>query len=67
MKQLKEYEPRPMTSVRIYKVQSEAIEEFLKTDVAKRMGYIYKVDVVTDALRKFLEKNFSATLRDSKT
>jgi len=35
---------------------AEAVEEFLKTDNAKRMGYLYKVDVITDATRELLEK-----------
>jgi len=34
----------------------DAIEEFLKTEEAKQMGYLYKVDVVTAAVRDILEK-----------
>jgi len=35
---------------------ADAVEEFLKTERAKQMGFIYKVDVVTAAVRDLLEK-----------
>jgi Arc/MetJ-type ribon-helix-helix transcriptional regulator len=48
--------PPKHATVRIPKPIVRAIEEFLNTQKAKQMGYIHKVDVVTDAVRKLLEK-----------
>ena len=59
MKEKKKYpEGRPSkhSTIRIPKPMAEAVAEFLKTDYAKRMGYLYKVDVVTAATRELLEK-----------
>jgi Arc/MetJ family transcription regulator len=36
---------------------AEVIEEFLRTDKAKRLGLDSKSDVVTAAVREFLEKH----------
>ena len=44
------------STVRIPRGQIEEVEDFLKTDFAKKRGYHYKVEVVSDAVRKFLEK-----------
>ena len=55
----KEYpqdKPSKHATIRIPKPMSEAVDEFLKTDYAKRMGYLYKVDVITAATRELLEK-----------
>lgn len=55
----KEYpkdKPPKHVTIRIPKEMNEAVEEFLKTDYAKKMGYLYKVDVVTAATRELLEK-----------
>ena len=49
--------PPKHATVRIPKPMVKAIEEFLKTQRAKEMGYIHKVDVVTDAVRDLLEKH----------
>ena len=43
------------TSIRIKKGLNEAIEEFIKTDVAKSYGFEYKTDVVNAALRQLLQ------------
>ena len=43
-------------TVRIPRGQIEEIESFLETDFAKKQGYHYRVEVVSDAVRKFLEK-----------
>ena len=48
--------PSKHATVRIPKAMAEAVEEFLKTDLAQRLGYLYKVDVVTAATRELLEK-----------
>ena len=48
--------PPKHVTIRIPKKMSEAVEEFLKTDYAKKMGYLYKVDVITAATRELLEK-----------
>ena len=48
--------PSKHLTVRIPKEMAEAVEEFLKTDYAKRMGYLYKIDVITAATRELLEK-----------
>ena len=55
----KEYpkdKPSKHATIRIPKPMAEAVEDFLKTDYAKRMGFLYKVDVVTAATRELLEK-----------
>ena len=55
----KEYpkdKPSKHATVRIPKGLAKAVEEFLKTDLARRMGYLYKVDVVTVATRELLGK-----------
>ena len=44
------------TTVRIPRGQIEEIESFLKTDFARKRGYLHKVEVVSDAVRKFLEE-----------
>ena len=43
-------------TVRLPKELVDAMEEFLKTDLAKKMGFLYKVDLVTVATREILEK-----------
>jgi len=48
--------PSKHATIRIPKEMADAVEEFLKTDYAKRMGYLYKVDVITAATRELLEK-----------
>ena len=48
--------PSKHATVRIPKPMGDAVEEFLKTDLAKRMGYLYKVDVITAATRELLLK-----------
>lgn len=48
--------PSKHRTMRIPKEMAEAVEEFLKTDYAKKMGYLYKVDVITAATRELLEK-----------
>jgi len=48
--------PSKHATIRIPKALAEAVEEFLKTDYAKRLGYLYKVDVITAATRELLEK-----------
>ena len=55
-KEYPEGKPSKHATIRIPKPMSEAVEEFLKTDNAKRMGYLYKVDVITAATRELLEK-----------
>jgi len=35
---------------------AEAVVEFVKTDLARRLGFLYKVDVITVATRELLEK-----------
>ena len=48
--------PSKHATIRIPKPMAEAVEEFLKTDYAKRMEYLYKIDVITAATRELLEK-----------
>ena len=48
--------PSKHATVRIPKEMAEAVGDFIKTDLAKRMGYLYKVDVVTAATRELLMK-----------
>ena len=48
--------PSKHATIRIPKPMAQAVEEFLKTDLAKAMGYMYKVDVITAATRELLEK-----------
>lgn len=48
--------PSKHATIRIPKAMAEAVDEFLKTDHAKRMGYLYKIDVITAATRELLEK-----------
>ena len=55
-KQYPKNRPSKHATVRIPKPLAEAVNEFLKTDLAKKMGYLYKVDVVTAATRELLEK-----------
>jgi len=43
-------------TVRIPRKMVEAVEDFLKTDEAKKMGYDSKADVVTAAVRELLAK-----------
>lgn len=43
-------------TVRIPALMAKAVEEFLKTDLAKRMGYRHKIDVITAAVRDLLIK-----------
>jgi len=59
MGEKKEYpkdKPSKHATIRIPKAMAEAVEEFLKTDLAKRMGFLYKVDVITAATRELLSK-----------
>ena len=58
--------PSKHATIRIPKAMAEAVEDFLKTDVAKRMGYLYKVDVITAATRELLEKYGFYTLPQAK-
>ena len=51
----KDKPPKHLT-IRIPKEMAEAVNKFLETDLAKSMGYLYKVDVVTAATRELLEK-----------
>jgi Arc/MetJ family transcription regulator len=44
-------------TLRIPRPMAEVIEEFLRTDKAKRLGLDSKSDVVTAAVREFLEKH----------
>ncbi|MEM2127800.1 MAG: hypothetical protein QXH67_06230 [Candidatus Bathyarchaeia archaeon] len=53
---------RTATTVKIAKGLAEAINLFLETDKAKRLGYRYKGDVVNDAVRDFLLKHGIETL-----
>ena len=55
-KKYPENKPSKHATIRIPKPMGDAVEEFLKTDLAKRMGYLYKVDVITAATRELLEK-----------
>jgi len=55
-KKYPENKPPKHATIRIPKPMAEAVEEFLKTERAKQMGFIYKVDVVTAAVRDLLEK-----------
>lgn len=43
-------------TVRIPRGLIEEVESFLKTDFARRRGYHYKVEVVSDAVRRFMEE-----------
>ena len=55
-KKYPEGKPSKHSTIRIPKPMAEAVEDFLKTDYAKRMGFLYKVDVITAATRELLEK-----------
>jgi|YelNatPaOPRAMG01_1025707.scaffolds.fasta_scaffold151075_2 hypothetical protein len=41
-------------TVRLPKTMLSAIEEFLKTEEAKKQGFLYITDVVTEAVREYL-------------
>ena len=43
-------------TVRLPKEMRNAIEEFLKTETAKKMGYLHITDVVTAAVRELLRE-----------
>lgn len=43
-------------TVRIPKNLVAAIEEFLKTDQAKKMGFLHITDIATEAVREFLKE-----------
>ena len=47
------YQKRHMT-VRIPRKMAETVEDFLKTELAAKMGFISKADVVTTAVRNLL-------------
>jgi len=47
---------RSSNTVRIPAEMLRAIEEFLKTDIAKSRGFRFKSDVVTAAVRDLLDK-----------
>lgn len=55
-KKYPENKPSKHATVRIPKGLMEAVKTFLETDLAKRMGYCHRVDVVTDGTRQLLEK-----------
>jgi hypothetical protein len=42
-------------TVRLPKDLLSAIEEFLQTDTAKKMGFLHRTDVTTEAIREFLK------------
>jgi len=63
-KEYPEDKPSKHATVRLPKDMVNAIEEFLKTDQAKKMGFLYITDVVTDAARQLLKSyGYSSTLR----
>jgi len=45
------------TVVRIPRGQIEELEAFLKTERARKLGYNYKVEVISQAVREFLENH----------
>lgn len=51
------YRDTPTVSVRIPAGLLEAVEEFLKTDMAKHMGFDHKNDFVIAGVREFLLKH----------
>jgi len=55
-KKFPEGKPKRSDTVRIPAEMLRAIEEFLKTDMAKSRGFRYKSDVVTAAVRDLLDK-----------
>jgi len=55
-KKYPEDKPPKHSTVRIPKRMAEAVNEFIKTDLAKSMGFQYKIDVITAATRELLEK-----------
>ena len=64
---VKEYpndKPSKHATVRLPKDMVNAIEEFLKTDQAKKMGFLHITDVVTDAARQVLKSyGYYSTLK----
>jgi len=53
-------------TVRLPSEMLEAIEEFLKTDIAKSRGFRYKSDVVTAAVRDLFDKyGFKMRVQDA--
>lgn len=48
--------PSKYTVVKIRVETLDNVGNFLKTDLAKTMGYFYKATFVTDAVRRFLFK-----------
>jgi len=48
--------PKSSDTVRIPSEMLKAIEEFLKTDIARSRGFRFKSDVVTAAVRDLLDK-----------
>ncbi len=55
-KKYPEDKPSKYATIRIPKMLADAVEEFLKTDAAKKRGYLYKIDVITAATKELLEK-----------
>lgn len=52
-----EGKPKTTETVRIPAAMLKAIEGFLETEIAKKMGYRFKTDVVTAAVRDFLKEH----------
>ena len=48
--------PRRLATMRVYREMDQAVGEFVKTDLAKRLGFMYKADVYTAAVRELLWK-----------
>jgi len=46
--------PSRHATVRIPKEMVDTIEEFLKTDQARKMGFLHITDIATEAVREFL-------------
>jgi len=55
-KKYPEDKPSKHSTVRIPKAMADAVDEFIKTELAKSMGFTYKIDVITAATRELLEK-----------
>lgn len=49
--------PKTTDTVRIPSGILRAVEEFLETETAKKMGYRFKTDIITAAVRDFLKEH----------
>ena len=55
------------TTVKIAKTMIEAIDQFLESEEAKRLGYRFKSDIVNEAIREFFKTHNLEEYLDEQT